>query len=241
MGLGGRRVFFVPSTNSTITDANARPLPPETSLTYSIGLRGEFLAGNLGYDVGLYHATIRNQAISLACGGNAVLCPADPTGDYPVAAGKVRYQGVESSTYWRANDQWRFDLAHTYAHNTFVNFVTDEGDFSGRTTVSSPLHHVNLRTTFTPTEAWNVELEADWISAYYTNELNTDSYQRPVLWNLRARYALNDRVSIYGAIENLLDTKYAKRVASTNTPVPVRGYYEGYSERTFRFGLSAAF
>ncbi len=233
--------YFVPSTRDTVTDINARPLPPEHSMTYSVGLRGELMGGDFGYDLGLYHSTIRDQAVSLSCGGDATLCPGNPDGDYPVAAGKVRYQGIETTLHWRASDQWRFDLAHTYARNTYVDFVTDGGDFSGKTAPASPLHHANLRATYAPTEALDIELEADWISAYYTNESNTDRYKRPVLWNLRARYDVDDRVMLFGSVENLFDVKYAKRVSATNDPDPVRGYAEGYSERTFRFGLTARF
>lgn len=233
--------YFVPSTSATITAANARDLPPESSLTYSLGLRGEWRDGAMGYDVGLYHSTIKDQAISLQCGGDAVLCPTDPGGSYSVAAGKVRYRGVETQLYWRLSPQWRFDLSHTYARNNYVNFVTNTADFSGKIASASPLHHLNLRATFTPSEAWRFEAEGDWISSYFTNESNTDSYQRPWLVNLRANYTLSDRVGLYASVENAFDVKYAKRVSATEDPVPVRGYAEGYAERSFRVGVSAKF
>lgn len=233
--------YFVPSTASTVTSANARDLPPESSLTYSIGLRGELREGALGYDVGLYHSTIRDQAISLQCAGDAVLCPGDPTGSYSVAAGKVRYRGMETQLYWRLSPQWRFDLSHTYARNSYVSFVTDTADFSGNTASASPDHHFNLRATWTPDEAWRFEAEGDWLSSYFTNDSNTDRYQRPWLVNLRANYALNDRVGLYAVVENALDVTYSKRVSATDEPVPARGYNEGYAERTFRLGLSARF
>ncbi|MDF1620145.1 TonB-dependent receptor [Pseudothioclava nitratireducens] len=233
--------YFVPSTTATITSENARDLPAESSLTYSFGLRGELAQGAFGYDLGLYRSTINDQAVSLECGGDATLCPGDPTGSYSVAAGKVRYRGLETQLYWRASKAWRFDLSHTFARNTYVDFVTDEGDFSGKTASASPKHHLNLRATYSPNEQLSLEAEADWISSYYTNESNTDSYQRPWLVNLRANYAVNERVGLYAAVENVFDVKYAKRVSATEDPVPVRGYNEGYAERTFRVGLSAKF
>lgn len=233
--------YFVPSTSYTITDANARPLPAESSLTYSLGFRGELSAGRFGYDVGLYHSTIRDQAISLACGGDAVLCPGDPTGDYAAAAGKVSYQGLEASVYWRAHDKLRLDMAYTYAHNKYRRFVTDTMDYSGNILSASPQHHINLRATYEPAQDWDIELEADWISDYYTNASNTDSYQRPILWNLRTSYDLNDRVQLFAGVENLFDVKYAKRVSASDAAIPVRGFAEGYTSQTLRFGVSTKF
>ncbi len=233
--------FYVPSTTSTVSTANPADLPPESSLTYSLGLRGELRDGAFGYDVGLYHSTIKDQETRLLCGGDAVLCPGDPAGVYAVAAGEVRYRGVETSLFWRVSPKLRFDLSHTYAQNTYIDFVDSSGSYSGNTIEASPKHHVNLRASFTPTESWNLEAEADWISSYFTNASNTDSYQRPWLVTLRTSYALNDRVGIYATMENAFDEKYASRVSSTEGLAPVRGYNEGYSERTFRVGLSAKF
>ncbi|MBZ0164681.1 MAG: TonB-dependent receptor [Notoacmeibacter sp.] len=233
--------FFVPSTSDTITSANAKPLPPERSWTFSAGLRGEFLDGRFGYDVGYYHSTITGQSIDVACGGNAVLCPDDPTGTYPAAAGKVRYQGVESSVYWRVNDWLRFDVAHTYARNRFLSFVTTAGDYSGMVAPASPEHHLNLRAKFNFLPQWTIETEIDAISSYFTNETNTNSYQRPVLVNLRTQYRFNETAVLWGEVQNLFDAKYAKRVSATNDAIPVRGYSEGYEARTFRGGLSFKF
>lgn len=232
--------FYVPSTSATVTTANATDLPAEESLTWSAGIRGEMAGGRLGYDVGIFHTEIRGMAVSLACGGDAVICPGDPTGTYSAAAGEVRYQGLEAELRWRASDKVRLDASYTYAHNTYVDFVSTSGDFTGNTASASPDHHVNLRVSYMPTEQWSFEAEADWISSYYTNESNTDSYERPVLFNLRAQHSLNDRVSLSLAVENVLNEKYSKRVSSTEAAVPVRSYNEGYSGRTIRFGVNIA-
>lgn len=232
--------FYVPDTGTTVTGVNARDLPPETSLTYGAGVRGQFWGKMLNYDVGLYHSTIQNQAISLSCNGSRVLCPDDvsATATYSAAAGEVLYRGVESSIGFRPWRFIRFDAAHTFALNTFVDFVDGGIDFSGKYNPASPKHHFNGRVTVYPIEGLRVEFEGDHISRYFSNSLNTDNYARPNLYNLRASYKVNDKVEIWGHALNLFDVKYADRISATNVAIPVRSISEGYTPLTMRAGVS---
>jgi len=234
--------FYVPDTASTITGLNAKDLPPEKSITYAVGLRGKFDSAKLSYDIGLYDTTIRNQAVSLSCGtpATAALCPDSNTAadTYPVAAGKVRFRGIESTLGWQPFSFIRFDATHTFGRNEFVDFRDNTGNYSGKLNAASPLHHLNARVTIYPIEKLRVEFEADYISRYFTNARNNDSYQRPVLANLRVAYQVNKNVEVWGHALNLFNTKYADRVSSTNVVVPVRSYSDGYVPLTVRAGTS---
>lgn len=234
--------FYVPDTASTVSGLNAKDLPPEKSLTYGLGVRGKFEQAKLSYDVGLYETTIRNQAVSLSCGtpATALLCPDSNTGadTYPVAAGKVRFRGVESTIGWQPWSFLRLDATHTYGLNEFIDFRDSTGNYSGKLNSASPKHHLNARLTVYPIDKLRVEFELDHISSYFTNTRNTDSYQRPVLANLRVAYAVNKNVEIWGHALNLFNVKYADRISSTNVATPVRSYSEGYIPLTVRAGTS---
>jgi len=232
--------FYVPDTASTVTGANPKDLPPETSLTYGAGIRGELGNRLFAYDVGYYYSTIENQAVSLPCNGSLALCP-DGAGlgaTYAAAAGEVLFEGIESAISFLPWKFIRFDVAHTYALNTYIDFQDASGDFSGKYFQASPKHHVNARVAVYPFAGMRVELEGDYISRYFTNQLNSDAYQRPVLYNLRTSYRLNEHVEVWGHAINLLDTKYADRISATNAANPVRSFSEGYVPLTLRAGVS---
>lgn len=232
--------FYVPDTGATVTGDNAQDLEPETSLTYSAGLRGAF-GRMLSYDVGYYHTDIDNFYQNVTCpgGGPSATCPdwSGPRSSYPLA-GAARFQGVETSI---GAEPWaflRFDVAHTYAINTYVDYKETAGDYSGNRLPASPEHHVNARLTLLPLPGLRVQLEGDYYSRYFLNALNNDSYTRPILYKLRVGYRPSDNVELWAHALNLLDTKYADRLSATNVANPVRSYSEGYGPLTVRAGVN---
>lgn len=233
--------FYVPSTDQTVSGTNAHDLPPETSLTYSAGIRGTLVNQRITYDIGYYHTTINDMAISMPCptaGTSSTECPDafSSTDTYPVAAGKVRFEGIESALSWRPIDLFKISAAHTYALNTFVEYKDGSGDYSGKNYYYSPEHHLNARLTVYPAAGLSVQLEADYISSYFLDFANTDTYQRPVLFNLRTAYKMDGGMELWAHAYNLFDVKYAERVG-----VDSKGghtYSEGYHPLTVRAGIS---
>lgn len=231
--------FFVPSTDQTVSGANAKDLPPETSLTYSAGVRGKLAGPRLTYDVGVYHSVINDMAVSLPCPNKGVPSAVCPDGGgtratYAIAAGKVEFQGVESTVSWRPIDMVKLSASHTFALNTYVDFK-ESVDYSGKVYQWSPKHHLNGRVTVYPVKGLSVELESDYISRYFTNALNSDSYQRPTLYNMRIGYEAGNGMELWAHAYNLFDTKYAERVSYSSTE---RTYSEGYHPLTVRAGIS---
>jgi outer membrane receptor protein involved in Fe transport len=237
--------FYVPGTDATVSGANAHDLPPETSLTYSAGIRGTLPGMRLSYDTGYYNTTVNDMGISMPCppGGKTTECPdwvAPATGrpdtnTYSVAAGKLVFEGIETTLAWRPVDLFKLSASHTYALNTFVEYKDGSGDYAGKAYYYSPDHHLNARFTVYPMRRLSVELEADLISRYFTNFANSDSYQRPVLYNLRTSYKMEGGVELWAHAYNLFDVKYAERVAMSSGG---RTYSEGYHPLTVRAGVS---
>ena len=78
-----------------------------------------------------------------------------------------------------------------------------------------------------------VELELDVHDKYYVDDTNTDTYDRPMLFNLRGSYEWRNW-SIWAHALNLTDEKYATRVTARGG---VFSYFPG-NPRTFFIGLS---
>jgi outer membrane receptor protein involved in Fe transport len=182
-------------------------LDPEKANHYEIGLRGQVMNARLHYDITLYRTDIEDMLV------------ADDALNLYVNAGEVRIQGVESAIGCAVGDQWRFDLAHTYADNEYVDFISGASDYSGNTLSASPEHHFNARVTWMPLPGLSAELEWDRMSSYYTSAGNDDPKgreNRPDLFNLRLSYQKGSW-KVWAHVLNLLDEKYAQRVSYSSS------------------------
>jgi outer membrane receptor protein involved in Fe transport len=225
--------FVVPSrtylfVGSRGYDANP-DLDPEKANHYEIGLRGQLIDSRLTYDITLYRTDIKDMLV------------ADNTIDRYVNAGEVRIQGVESAIGYAIHDQWRLDLAHTYADNEYIDFVSGTADYSGNTLSASPEHHLNARLTWMPLRGLSAELEWNTISSYYTSAGNDDpkgKENRPDLFNLRLAYETGPW-KFWAHVLNLLDEKYAERVSYSSSSQE-RSYTSGEPLNAY-VGLSYTF
>lgn len=244
--------WLVPGTGNTVTavypNYNVRP---ETSITKQLGLRGFFRDYGLSYDVDVYETNVDDYIASVLCSespsscpGWAALAPGTPknTATFSSNPGSVTARGFETSLSYRPHELVKFDVAHTLAWNVYDVYNNGSVKLQNATLASSPKHHVNGRVSVYPLPGWSVEFEADYISKYYTNIQNTDSYQRPMLFNLRTAYKWQNWTLSLQAI-NLFDTKYSSRVSAT--AANIRSYTglagTGDGPFTFRAGLSYQF
>lgn len=208
-------------------------LKPEESLTREIGIRGEFDFG-LRYDTGYYETDFKDLIVSQACIKGVDYCRTRN-----VNAAKATAHGFETSLEYDVNKYLEIGLTHTYARYRYLDYVTSSSDYSGTRRYYTPRNHYNLRFVVKPAERWRVELEGDYIDSYYTNQANTDRYSRPDIYNLRASYHAK-AWSAWLHVLNLMDTKYAERVGSTDAAVR-ESFTDGYTPRLVRVGLSYQF
>lgn len=199
----GRTQLFVGGWSA---DANPA-LMPETAEDFEIGLRGDIqiMDKNLSYDIALYRTEIDDMIVVADVGGD----------DTYVNAGKVRVQGVETTLSFMPLEDWRFDIAHTYADNKYLDFETGSDVYTGNTLAYSPKHHLNARLTWMPIHGLSAELEMNHISEYYTSTANDDpngQEERPDIFNLRVNYKTGPW-EFWGHVLNLTDRKYAERIS----------------------------
>jgi outer membrane receptor protein involved in Fe transport len=222
--------FVVPSRTYLFTGSRGYDpnpdLDPEKADNYEIGLRGQLMGSWLNYDITAYRTDIKDMLV------------ADDEIDLYVNAGEVRVQGVETAIGCALGDRWRFDIAHTYAVNEYIDFTSAGVPYSGNTLSASPEHHLDARVTWMPIEGLSAELEWNRISSYYTSAGNDDPQgkaERPDLFNLRLAYEKGPW-KIWGHVLNVLDEKYAERVSYSSG----REYTVG-EPLNFYAGLSCTF
>lgn len=207
-------------------------LKPEESLTKELGLRGELDFG-LKYDTGYYRTDFRNLIVQTTCASTELCYQRNEN------AASAHASGVETSLEYPVTKYVDVALAHTYARYAYDDYVSATANYSGKERYYTPRNHYNLRAIVKPAPGWRVEVELDHISSYYTNQMLTDSYARPDLYNLRASYT-GKSWGFWLHVLNLFNTKAAERVTSDETTL-ARTYSEGYTPLTLRAGVAYRF
>ncbi len=215
------------------TDAEARSLARSAleleaikADQYEVGFRG-LLAG-VSYDVSVYELTKRDDIVSVR----------DPVTTQTITtnAGKTRHRGIEVGLGAPITHDFRVDVAFSYAKHEFVDWVTSQGNFSGKEQSTAPRVMSNARLTWSPSNAVRAQLEWVRLGSYWLDDANTAKYGGHDLLNLRGNYALTQSVSLFGSVQNLTDKRYADsaQLGVGSTPVFSPGF-----PRTLTAGIEA--
>lgn len=215
---------------NTIPDPN---LQPELAENMEIGLRGSIIKNQLDYEFAYYNTDVTNYIVSQFIGrqgGRDIYRSAN--------AGKVNLEGLESSLRYTPIKYLRFELAHTYSVNKYIEFIDSGTNLSGNTIAQSPEHMVNGRMTIMPIDKLNIEFEVNAMSDYFTNSNNaldrSGTYQRPTLLNLRTSYDFGP-AELWLHVINLTDER-AARVASAARGASVTRSYSSIEEPLTVYG-----
>ena len=232
---GASRGFAPPSDGSLFYDDFADPsLDAEIADNFEIGMRGVFSHYAFSYDIALYYLNIEDFIVAEDLGRGKAR---------PINAGKVNFRGLEAQLEYSPTDYLSFDVAYTYARNKFVEYINRGTDNSGDFLSSSPKHHINARMTVTPIENFNIELEMDSISSYYTSNTNDvdpeGRYSRDSLYNLRFNYETGP-IETWLSVLNLTDEKHATRVSYSTRGAGGRSFTPG-DARTIYIGAAYNF
>jgi len=203
----------------------ALALKPIRAQQFEIGLRGRL--GEASYDVAVYELVKRDDILSLR----------DPVTNatQAVNAGKTRHRGVEIGAGAPFAARWRIDAALSYAKHEYVEWLSSQGDFSGKTMESAPRVLANTRLTWTPGPGTRVQLEWLHLGRYWLDAANSANYEGHDLYTLRANRAMGRGISLFGSVHNLANARYADSASlSSGTPV-----YSPGLPRTFYAGLEA--
>jgi len=132
-----------------------------------------------------------------------------------VTDGETRHHGIELEGRYPLTSRLRLEGAvswaiHEYAFDRPARNAS-EAIVDGARIDTAPEWLSNVRLIWLPTEA--LELEAEWAhtSEYYANAANTAEYDGHDLINVRGSYRLAENLSLYGAVRNIFDERYAER------------------------------
>lgn len=220
--------LFRPSAQATVAAAQAAAqaalaLKPIKADQVEAGLRG--LVGGVSYDAVVYELVKRDDLISQR----------DPvtTATQTVNAGKTLHRGIELGVGAPVSRRVRLDVAYSNATHTYEDWVTSQGNFSGKDIEAAPRVMANTRLTWTAEPGTLVQLEWVKLGSYWLDAANTQKYDGHDLLNLRASWRVAKQASLFGSIYNLADKRYADSAQlSSNQPVLSPGL-----PRTFYAGV----
>ncbi len=156
---------------------------------------------------------------------------------FNVDNGKTWHRGIELEVTQRWKENWQFDFAGTFARHTYEHSqIENEVDIQGNDIDTAPKLQFNTRVSYAFTHAIRAELEWQYVDDYFTDAENNNSYEGHDLLHARVSFKLNDTVTLYARINNLLDDEYAQRADYTSFTGP--RYFPG---RPRNFLLSASF
>lgn len=181
-------------------------LKPIKAEQYEAGVRG--VASGWNYDLTGYLLKKYDDILSQKD-------PNDPTVTIFTNNGTTSHRGIELGLGKSFTEQWRLDVAYSYAHHTYESWVTNTTNFSGKNIESAPSLIANSRLTWTPAAGATAQLEWVKMGAYWLDAANTGTYEGHDLWNVRANYEVRKDVPLFGRVINLADKRYADSAAGT--------------------------
>lgn len=173
----------------------------ETIDSAELGYRASF-ANGARLELALYAMEKKNSAFRNADG-------------FTVPFARTRHEGVELSGALPLGDFFELSGWATYAEHTYAfnDPVTRAGEsiVSGDDIDSAPRRLANAQLTWTPSDAFSAEIGWTHMGAYLTNAAGTRRYPGHDVFDLRANWKATDAISLYAAVRNLADVRYAER------------------------------
>ena len=196
----------------TVADLDAVELD-----SYEISFIGA--AANWDYSASLYYMDKDNAIITNSSREN-------------LNGSHTKHRGVELTLNWDISQALSLRGVMNFASHTYETSLISGGvDVNGNDVDTAPNDFGNLRLAYRPTANLLWELELAHMGEYYTNPENTANYEGHDLLNLRARYELNEDITLSLNILNITDEEYAER-ADWTTFTDDR-YFPGEPARAF--------
>lgn len=221
---GSYASIFKPQSNTT---SAGEFLAPRTGNQYEVGLKGEFMDGQLIAHAAAFQINDENRAIT------------DPSdANFSIAAGKVRSQGLEFEVSGSPFSGWEMVAGYAYTLTEYLK--GNDGDEGSAFASYTPKHSANLwaRYTFSDELLKGLSLAGGgiWRGRFYSDSsgvrFTEDGY---VTVSAQIGYRLNDHFSGTFTVDNLLDETYFEKVSASS-----RQNFYG-APRSFMFNLRGTF
>ncbi len=174
----------------------------ETMDSIEAGARGGLFSGAVIFDIAAYYAEKDNFFFRDSDGLN-------------VTDGSTKHQGIEASFKWLVNDAFTVSATGSLAEHTYTfdRIVANGAEVirSGNEVDTAPNLLGDLTLTWTPTEAFEASLSAEYIGKYFTDPANEQTYPGHTLTNARVAYDVTETLEAFVIVRNIFDINYADR------------------------------
>lgn len=196
--------IFTPQTTQ-FTSSGAL-LDPIVGANYEVGVKGEFLDGDVNTSLALFRVDQKNRAVedlSNPCAAAATV------GHCYLSAGKVRSEGLEAEISGRLTNNWNLFAGYTYNETEYLQDNLNEG-LPFRT--QTPRHLFKLWSQYRlPVDdgRWSVGGGVNAQSSYYAMSGPVRSEQDAyAVFKLSMSYQVNPKTSLSLVVNNLFDKVY---------------------------------
>lgn len=175
-------------------------LEPERSESWDVGLRQSLLGGAARLGATYFRRDTENQIDFVSCFDNPdPVCIDRPSGTYDNIR-LTRASGVELDLTLRPSDA--LQVSGQYS------FINARNRLTGRELARRPRQTVSALVDYRWPFGLSTGATIAHVGASFDNATNTTRLGDYVLVDLRAAFPLNDRIELYGRVENLFDESY---------------------------------
>ncbi len=224
--------FETPTTSELSNDPSGdggfnEELRPEVMRSVEAGVRGRIPGSSLTYAVSAYRGIVDDALIPTQGATEEVFFR---------NAGRVSRDGLEVELGGELDPRFRLSAAWTFQDFVLEEFVTDDGDFSGRAEPGVPRHRFVATADGRLPRDLRTRVEFEWVDAFPVDDANAFSNPSYRLVDLRLGWETavgRARVRPFLGVENLLDERYNGSVVPNAfadryyEPAPGREVYGG--------------
>jgi vitamin B12 transporter len=197
--------FKAPTLFQLFSDFGNTTLRPEESTGWDAGAELRLLDGALTASATWFERRTRNQIDFASCFGvTSPICVDRPFGTYDNIA-RTRARGAELGLGLTPTDGLTVQAQYSWidARNR-TEGSANEGNLLPR----RPDHSLSVVTDYVAPAGWAVGATLAHVSRSFDNAANTRAIPGHVTADIRASFAITDRVELYGRMTNLFDEVY---------------------------------
>ena len=189
---------------STKYSADLKSLNPEVSDTYELGYKANF--DTLTLDAAIYYMDVSDGIVTKYD---------DNDQRYLTNASRVIHKGFEVATHWQISNEFNLSVAYSKSKHEF----DQDEKYSGNEMKMAPDYIANVRFRYKPSAltGFSSLLEMQSIGEYWMDDANSQDadgndriYGGYTIFNIKARYKVNEQLSFNARILNVTDKKYAQ-------------------------------
>ena len=172
-------------------------LDAEQLTSIELGLRGQWQ--QLYYDISVFSMHKDNFIFQ-------------DTNRQNISNGETSHNGIEFTLSYYFADDFYLKASGTLANHKYDNALAiSQVNIKGNEIDTAPQHMGNAQLGWRSSNKTLIEAEWQHLGNYYLNPENTAEYSGHNLVNLRAQYALSDKIQLSVQLLNVLDKDYAER------------------------------